>query len=75
VTSDHEQVDADQLAGTVTGTSPPATAAVVATAAILTWLGSPVTSSRHRREVQRAVEMTESVAGRRPPALTVRGLA
>jgi hypothetical protein len=50
-------------------------AAVIATAAVCTWLGAPVVRSRHTRAVRRAIDMTASIAGRRPPAHTVRGLA
>ena len=50
-------------------------AAVIATAAVCAWLGAPVVRSRHTRAVRRAIDMTASIAGRRPPAHTVRGLA
>ena len=50
-------------------------AAVIATAAVCTWLGAPVVRSRHTRAVRRAIDMTASIAGRRPPSRTVRGLA
>jgi hypothetical protein len=50
-------------------------AAVIATAAVCTWLDAPVVRSRHTRAVRRAIDMTASIAGRRPPAHTVRGLA
>ncbi len=50
-------------------------AAVIATAAVCTWLGAPVVRSRHTRAVRRAIDMTASIAGRRPPSHTVRGLA
>jgi hypothetical protein len=63
-----DPVDADRLAGD----SP---AAVIAAAAICTWLGAPVIRSRHTRAVRRAIDMTAAIAGRRPPAHTVRGLA
>jgi hypothetical protein len=52
-----------------------AVAAVIATAAICTWLGAPVVRSRHTRAVRRAIDMTASIAGSRPPSRTVRGLA
>lgn len=60
-------LDADQLAATP--------AAVIATAAVCTWLGAPVVRSRHTRAVRRAIDMTASIAGHRPPSRTVRGLA
>jgi hypothetical protein len=50
-------------------------AAVIATAAVCTWLGAPVVRSRHTRAVRRAIDMTASIAGRRLPSHTVRGLA
>ena len=50
-------------------------AAVIATAAVCTWLGAPVVRSRHTRAVRRAIDMTASIAGRRPPSHTIRGLA
>jgi len=73
-----DQVDADRLAaGTRTadpdGQAPPA--AVIATAAVCTWLGVPLVRSRHTRAVRRAIDMTASIAGHRPPARTIRGLA
>jgi hypothetical protein len=60
-------LDADQLAVTP--------AAVIATAAVCTWLGAPVVRSRHTRAVRRAIDMTASIAGHRPPSRAVRGLA
>jgi dihydropteroate synthase len=50
-------------------------AAVIATAAICAWQGAPVVRSRHTRAVRRAIDMTASIAGSRPPSRTVRGLA
>jgi hypothetical protein len=50
-------------------------AAVVATAAVLAWLGTPAIRTRHVLPVRRAIDMTCSIAGTRPPALTTRGLA
>ena len=73
-------LDADQLAaagaarrGGAAGRVTPA--AVIATAAVCSWLGAPVIRSRHTRAVRRAIDMTASIAGRRPPSRTVRGLA
>ena len=62
-------VDADRLApgGRAAG--------AVAVAAVSTWLGAPLVATRHVRAVRRAIDMAASVAGSRPPALTVRGLA
>lgn len=51
------------------------TAAVVATAAVLAWLGTPAIRTRHVLPVRRAIDMTCSIAGTRLPALTTRGLA
>lgn len=76
-----EPVDTDRLAAELAGDMAPAggtpdpPAAVIATAAICAWLGAPVIRSRHTRAVRRAIDMTASIAGRRPPAHTVRGLA
>jgi hypothetical protein len=68
-------VDVDRLAaaaGAAVGDQP---AAVIATAAVCTWLGVPLIRSRHTRAVRRAIDMTASIAGTRPPSRTVRGLA
>jgi len=79
-----DPVDADRLAATA-GTADPARtvdpagqaspAAVIATAAVCTWLGVPLVRSRHTRAVRRAIDMTASIAGRRPPSRAIRGLA
>jgi len=68
-------LDVDLLAAAagVSAGDPPA--AVIATAAVCTWLGAPMVRSRHTRAVRRAIDMTESIAGRRLPARTIRGLA
>jgi hypothetical protein len=50
-------------------------AAVVATAAVLAWLGTPAIRTRHVLPVRRAIDMTCTIAGTRLPALTTRGLA
>jgi dihydropteroate synthase len=75
-----DPLDADQLAaaaaarrGGAAGQVTPA--AVIATAAVCTWLGAPVVRSRHTRAVRRAIDMTASIAGHRCPSRTVRGLA
>jgi hypothetical protein len=77
-----DPLDADELAAGVAGRGGAAgaagrvtPAAVIATAAVCTWLGAPVVRSRHTRAVRRAIDMTASIAGRRPPSHTVRGLA
>jgi hypothetical protein len=77
---DANPLDADRLAAAAApegaaerdGRAP---AAVIATAAVCTWLGAPVVRSRHTRAVRRAIDMTASIAGSRPPSRTVRGLA
>ena len=73
-----DPVDADRLAAGA-GTADPADqarpAAVIATAAVCAWLGVPLIRSRHTRAVRRAIDMTASIAGTRPPSRTVRGLA
>lgn len=70
-------VDADSIAMAASGPPAPSgpAAAVVAAAAISTWLGVPVIRTRHVVPVRRAIDMTLSIAGDRPPALTTRGLA
>lgn len=50
-------------------------AAVVATAAVLAWLGTPAIRTRQVLPVRRAIDMTCSIAGTRLPAITTRGLA
>ncbi len=74
-----DPVDADRLAAVAADLGSPAgqepLAAVIATAAVCTWLGAPVIRSRHTRAVRRAIDMTASIGGRRPPSHTVRGLA
>ncbi len=51
-------------------------AGVVAVAAIMTWTGAaPAITTRHLRAARRAIDMTATIAGRRKPSLTVRGLA
>jgi len=62
-------VDADGPGGQATPV-----AAVVARAAVLTWLGSPAIRTRHVLPVRRAIDMTSSIAGTRLPSLTTRGL-
>jgi hypothetical protein len=49
-------------------------AAVVARAAVLTWLGTSAIRTRHVLPVRRAIDMTSSIAGTRLPSLTTRGL-
>ena len=79
-----DPLDADQLAAKAraarraaaadpAGQATPA--AVIATAAVCAWLGAPVVRSRHTRAVRRAIDMTASIAGRRPPSRAIRGLA
>ncbi|MEV7967540.1 hypothetical protein AB0O34_16370 [Sphaerisporangium sp. NPDC088356] len=47
----------------------------LATAAVFAWLGARVFRTDHQEQVRLAIDMTESLAGRRPPALARRGLA
>jgi hypothetical protein len=49
-------------------------AAVVARAAVLTWLGAAAIRTRYVLPVRRAIDMTSSIAGTRLPSLTTRGL-
>jgi hypothetical protein len=76
-----DPLDADQLAAKAgaghgaAAAEPVTPAAVIATAAVCAWLGAPVVRSRHTRAVRRAIDMTASIAGHRPPSHAVRGLA
>ena len=73
-----DPVDVDRLAagaGMADPVGQARPAAVIATAAVCTWLGIPLIRSRHTRAVRRAIDMTASIAGTRPPSRTVRGLA
>jgi hypothetical protein len=60
-------VDVDAVGGLLAG--------VEAVAAVCAWLGVSVVRTRHVAEVRRALDMTETIRGTRPPAWTVRGLA
>ncbi|MGI5492440.1 hypothetical protein [Microtetraspora malaysiensis] len=62
---------------TVVVTLPEEPTEAVAAAAVFAWAGARVfrATPGTARDVRLAVEMTESLAGRRPPALTRRGLA
>ena len=70
-----DPVDADRLAAAAGPDDRDPPAAVIATAAVCTWLGAPVIRSRHTRAVRRAIDMAASIAGNRPPSRTTRGLA
>jgi hypothetical protein len=50
-------------------------AGVLAVAAVCGWLGASVIWTRHVAGVRRALDMTETIRGTRPPAWTIRGLA
>jgi hypothetical protein len=50
-------------------------AGIVAIAAISGWLGAAAVRTRHPQPVRRALDMTASILGTRPPVRTVRGLA
>ncbi|WP_440100551.1 hypothetical protein [Streptosporangium sp. H16] len=52
-----------------------AEAAELTAASICAWAGARVFRTERVDQVRLAVEMTDSLAGRRPPALTRRGLA
>ena len=56
------------------GDGPPGAAALAA-AALSGWLGAAVVRTLHPQPVRRALDLTDSVRGVRPPARTVRGLA
>ena len=65
-------VDADSAVPASAQTTP--IAAVVARAAVLTWLGTAAIRTRYVLPVRRAIDMTSSIAGTRLPSLTTRGL-
>lgn len=46
-----------------------------AIAAVCAWLGGTVVRTAHVTEVRRSLDMAEAIAGTRPPAWTIRGLA
>ncbi|MET7463417.1 hypothetical protein [Nonomuraea sp. NPDC005501] len=60
---------------TVLVTLPPELDAALAAAAVYCWHGARVFVTEHTDQVRLALEMTESLAGRRPPALARRALA
>jgi len=53
----------------------PPGAGALAVAALSGWLGAAVVRTRYPQPVRRALDLTDSVRGVRPPARTVRGLA
>ena len=61
--------------GTASVTGTAAIADVLAIAAISCWLGAAAVRTRHVGPVRRALDMTASIAGVRPPAAAIRGLA
>ena len=71
-TSPHSGTSPDEAA--IPGDGPPG-AAALAVAALSGWLGAAVVRTRHPQPVRRALDLTDSVRGVRPPARTVRGLA
>jgi hypothetical protein len=48
---------------------------LLAIAALSSWLGAAMVRTRHTAGVRRALDMTASIRGRRPPTRAVRGLA
>ncbi len=68
-------VDADRAAALAAGDEAAELAGIVAIAAISGWLGAHAVRTRHPQPVRRALDMTASILGTRPPARTVRGLA
>ncbi|MGS2645209.1 hypothetical protein [Streptosporangium sp. LJ11] len=62
-------------AGTAVAGERDAEAAELTAASICAWAGARVFRTERVDQVRLAVEMTDSLAGRRPPALTRRGLA
>ena len=61
--------------GKASGEDPDEVSAAVAAAAVGAWLGVTAVRTRHARSVRRALDMTESIRGVRPPVWAVRGLA
>ncbi|NUW46408.1 hypothetical protein [Nonomuraea rhodomycinica] len=60
---------------TVLVTLPAPLDAALAAAAVYRWHGAGVFVTEHTEQVRQALEMTDSLAGRRPPALARRALA
>ncbi|HBW20084.1 MAG TPA: hypothetical protein DEH11_14290 [Actinobacteria bacterium] len=60
---------------TAAGTGTAAIADILAVAAVSGWLGAAAVRTSHVAAVRRALDMTASIAGVRPPAAAVRGLA
>ncbi|GAA2283056.1 hypothetical protein GCM10010149_29800 [Nonomuraea roseoviolacea subsp. roseoviolacea] len=60
---------------TVLVTLPEPLDAALAAAAVYRWHGADVFVTGHADQVRQALEMTDSLAGRRPPALARRALA
>jgi dihydropteroate synthase len=46
-----------------------------AIAAVCAWLGAAVVRTAHVTEIRRSLDMAEAIAGTRPPAWAIRGLA
>jgi hypothetical protein len=74
-------VDADRAAWLAAAQAGPGLAerdliaGAVAIAALSCWLGAAIVRTRYVSPVRRALDMTASIAGSRPPARAVRGLA
>lgn len=64
-----------ETGATVLVSLPPQLDAALAAAAIYRWEGVTVFVTEHTDQVRLALDMTDSLAGNRPPALTRRGLA
>lgn len=61
--------------GDASGISDDADSGALAIAAIASWLSAAAVRTRHPGPVRRALDMTASIRGLRPPARAVRGLA
>ncbi|MEU4535046.1 hypothetical protein AB0G15_09285 [Streptosporangium sp. NPDC023825] len=70
-----ENVENSGDAGNAAARERDAEAAELTAASICAWAGARVFRTDRADQVRLAVEMTDSLAGRRPPALTRRGLA
>jgi hypothetical protein len=77
-TAAHSPTAAAELSAagaTVLVTLPGELDAALAAAAIYRWHGATIFVTSHRSEVAQAIEMTDTIRGVRPPALTRRALA
>ncbi|MGD0373820.1 MAG: hypothetical protein ABSB01_04455 [Streptosporangiaceae bacterium] len=74
-TARHDLADRDLADRDAADDDLTAVAGIVAIAAVSSWLGARAVRTRYPLQVRRALDMTASVRGNRPPARTIRGLA